>query len=69
MKNISIVLLALSTLAAASPLQEKLRLVASRTSEIKEGIKSGDYVAKNKCNDQGGCKVGAVECSRGCTAD
>lgn len=44
-----IALLSVSAIAVARPLQEKLRIVASRTTEIKENIKSGAYFAPKNC--------------------
>ena len=54
-----LILSSISVVSIASPLQEKLRVVAMKTDEIKKNIRSGNYCINNKCNDQGGCKAGA----------
>lgn len=42
-------LLLVSAIAGASPLQEKLRLVANKTTEIKDNIRSGAYFIRKSC--------------------
>lgn len=46
-----------SAINAKTSLQEKLRVVATQVKEIKNNIKSGDYILANKCNSGGGCRV------------
>lgn len=50
-------LLSMSAITAAASLQDKLCVVATQVKEIKNNIKSGDYILANKCNSTGGCRV------------
>lgn len=55
-------LLSVSTLPATATLQEKLLVVATKTTEIKENIKSGAYFLVNKeckpsCSPVSNCRA------------
>lgn len=56
-----IALLSVSAITVASPLQEKLRVVASKITEIKENIKSGAYLIRSDCNTR--CTMSCRSCN------